>query len=59
MSSYQSDITIFLKKLTDKDANLKKMQKKHFNTWWNRPQNFDIVEKNSKAECPQKAYYYL
>ncbi|WP_092484951.1 DUF3460 family protein [Candidatus Ichthyocystis hellenicum] len=59
MPLYQSDITIFLKNLTDKDASLKKMQRDHFNTWWNKPQNFDVAEKNSKSECPQNAYYYL
>ncbi|WP_092403228.1 MULTISPECIES: DUF3460 family protein [Candidatus Ichthyocystis] len=58
-SLYQSDITVFLNSIKEKDSMLEKEQKRNFDTWWNKLQDFDVAKKNSMSECHQNSYYYI
>ena len=56
---YVSEMTRFLRGFLDQNPQVVEQQKKNRATWWDRPQDFETLNKQREASVPQPAYVYF
>jgi hypothetical protein len=56
---YESDITRFIRDLKAKNPGLAELQRKNRSTWWDKPQDLEILRERAEAEVPQPSYVYF
>ncbi len=56
---YESEITRFLRDLKAKNPQIEEQQRKNRATWWDRPQELDVLRERSEAAVAQPAYVYF
>jgi hypothetical protein len=59
MAMYESDITRFIRDLKRKNPNLAELQRKNRATWWDKPQDLDLLRERAEAAVPQPPYVYF
>ena len=56
---YESDITRFIRDLKQKNPGLSELQRKNRATWWDKPQDLEVLRERREAAVPQPAYVYF
>ena len=56
---YESDATRFLKELLKKNPELAEQRLRLRATWWDKPQDLEIVRERDESDVPQPAYVYF
>jgi hypothetical protein len=56
---YESEITRFIRDLKDKNPNLTELQRKNRATWWDKPQDLEVLRERDEAAVPQPPYVYF
>lgn len=56
---YESEITRFIRDLKEKNPNLTELQRKNRSTWWDKPQDLEVLRERKEAAVPQPAYVYF
>lgn len=59
MSMYESDITIFMRDLMEKNPALRDLQQKNRAMLWDRKVNFAEVQRQQESEAPKAPYAYF
>ena len=59
MARYESDVTVFLRDLRQKNPQIAEQQKKNRQTWWDKPQDLETWRERAAATVPQPAYVYF
>lgn len=59
MAEYESDITQFMRGLMAEKPELREQQKRNRATWWDRPQNADLIARAAQSEAPKAPYAYF
>lgn len=59
MAMYESDITVFLRDLMNKNPELKALQQKNRATLWDKKINLDEVQRQQESEAPKAPYAYF
>ena len=59
MAMYESDITVFLRDLMEKNPGLKEQQQKNRALLWDRKVNFAEVRQQQASEAPKAPYAYF
>lgn len=55
---YESEFTLFLRELHQKNPHLADEQRKGWALWWDRPQDPDAQRAFKESRVPQAAYVY-
>ena len=56
---YESDITRFIRELKANNPQIDELQRKNRATWWDRPQDLQVLQERAEANVPQPAYVYF
>ena len=59
MAMYESDITVFLRDLMDKNPELKELQQKNRAMLWDKKLNLDELKRQQESEAPKAPYAYF
>lgn len=58
-TSYESEVTGFLRDLKAKNPQIAEQQKKNRATWWDRPQDMETLRERAASTVPQPGYAYF
>lgn len=56
---YESEITQFIRALKEKNPGITELQKKNRATWWDRPQDLEVLREHDESDVPQPPYVYF
>ena len=57
-TGYESDITKFIREFLDKNPQVIEKQKAARATWWDKPQDLELRQRNDESRIPQTGYQY-
>jgi hypothetical protein len=56
---YESEATRFIREFLKKNPQVVEQQRKNRATWWDKPQDLEILEERHEAAVPQPPYVYF
>ena len=56
---YESELDRFVRELRAKNPQIPEQQVRNRATWWDRPQDLEVLQERSAAAVPQPAYVYF
>ena len=57
-TGYESDITKFIREFLDRNPQVVEKQKTARATWWDKPQDRELRQRNDESHIPQTGYQY-
>jgi hypothetical protein len=56
---YESDATRFLNELLAEHPELSALRLRNRATWWDKPQDLEVLREREESELPQPSYVYF
>ncbi|HEX4858895.1 MAG TPA: DUF3460 family protein [Usitatibacteraceae bacterium] len=59
MSMYESEVTVLIRDLLEKNPELKELQRRNRATWWDRKLDLAELKRQAESEAPKAPYAYF